>query len=175
MVRVSNLKNVIRVASLVFLLVAMMGPWFADSHPATEETCSDPLVWLGNGYCACRVSFTAFVEDLISGLSSLWLLCLPPVLPILSTLLLLLSGERRWLWVCHVTAWGLAAIYSLLWFVGIWYAHQGALILWGAGLGGVVAVATLVGEILIARLQSSMNHREVFCSQVRAHSKEHRL
>jgi hypothetical protein len=169
MFRVSKLKTVGRVASLVFLLVAMMGPWFADSHPATEETCSPPLVWLGNGHCACLVSFMAFVEDVISGQSSLWLLCLPPALPILSTLLLLLMGERQWLWVCHLTAWGLVAIYSLFFFI------VGNLYTWGDGLGGVVAVAILVGEILIARRQFSMNHREVFCRQVRAHSKEHRL
>lgn len=149
MLRVSKLKTVGRVVSMVFLLAATMGPWFADSHPATEETCPPPLVWLGNGYCACLVSFTAFVEDLISGQSSLWLLGLPPALPVLSTLLLLLIGERRWLWVCHLTAWGLAAIYSLLWFVGIWYAHRGVLILWGAGLGGVVAIAVLVWEALM--------------------------
>jgi len=99
MLRVSKLKAVGRVVSMVFLLVAAMGPWFADSHPATN---------------------------------------------------------------------------SLLCFVGIWYAHRGALILWGAGLGGVVAVATLAGEILVARLQFSMNHRQVFCGQVRTHSKEHR-
>jgi hypothetical protein len=136
---------------MVFLLVATMGPWFADSHPATEETCPPPLVWLGNGHCACLVSFTASVEDVISGQSSLWLLCLPPALPILSTLLLLLIGERRWLWVCHLTAWGLAAIYSLIWFVGIWYAHRGAMILWGAGLGGIIAVAILVWEILLCQ------------------------
>ena len=149
--RVSRLKTIGRVASMVFLLAAMMGPWFADSHPATEETCPPPLVWLGGGYCACRISFTAFVEDIISGQSSLWPFCLPPALPILSTLLLFLIGERRWLWVCHLTAWGLAAVYSLLWFVGVWYAHRGVLILWGAGLGGVVAVAILVWEILMQR------------------------
>jgi len=151
MLRVSTLKTVGRVVSMVFLLAATMGPWFADSHPATEETCPPPLVWLGNGYCACLVSFTAFVQDLISGQSSLWLLFLPPVLPILSTLLLLLIGERRWLWVCHLAVWGLAAIYSLLWFVGIWYAHWGTLILWGAGFGGVVAVAILAWEILMCQ------------------------
>jgi hypothetical protein len=169
MFRVSKLKTVGRVASLVFLLVAMMGPWFADSHPATEEACPPPLVWLGNGHCACLVSFMAFVEDVIAGQSSLWLLCLPPALPILSTLLLLLIGERRWLWVCHLTAWGLVAIYSLFFFI------VGNLYTWGDGLGGVVAVAILVVEILIARRQFSMNHRKVFCRQVRAHSKEHRL
>jgi hypothetical protein len=163
MLRVNKLKTVGRVVSLVFLLVLMMGPWFADSHPATEEICSPPLVWLGGGYCACLITFVAYVEYSISGENAVWLLCLPPALPILSTLLLLLIGERRWLWVSHLTAWGLAAIYSLLWFVGIWYAHRGALILWGAGLGGVVAIAILIGEMLIARRQFSMNHREVLC------------
>ena len=150
-VNISKQKKVGRVVSLVFLLVSTMGPWFADSHPATEETCSPPLVWLGNGYCACLITFMAFVEDVASGQSSLWLLGLPPALPIISTLLLLLIGERRWLWVCHLTAWGLAAIYSLLLFIGIWYAHRGALILWGAGLCGLVSVAILVEEMLIAR------------------------
>jgi hypothetical protein len=159
MLRVSKLKTVGRVVSMVFLLPAMIGPWFADSHPATEETCPPPLVWLGDGYCACRISFTAFVEDVISGQSSLWLLCLSPTLPILSTLLLLLIGERRWLWVCHLTAWGLAAVYALLWFVGIWYVHRGALILWGAGLGGVVAVTTLVWEILMYQRARGLNGR----------------
>ncbi|MFZ2198418.1 MAG: hypothetical protein WAV13_11835 [Thermodesulfovibrionales bacterium] len=146
MLRVSELKTVARGASLVFLLVAMMGPWFADSHPATEETCSHPLVWLGNGHCACLVSFMDFVEDATSGQGSLGLLCLPPALPILSTLLLLLMGERRWLWVCHMTAWGFVAIYSFFFFI------VGNLYTWGDGLGGVVAVVILVGEILIARL-----------------------
>ena len=168
MLRVSKLKTVGRVASLVFLLVATMGPWFADRHPATEETCRPPLVWVGGGHCACLVSFMASVEDFISGHISLWVLFLPPApaLPVLSTLLLLLIGERQWLWVSHLTAWGLVAIYSLFYFIvggnWDWYSHR-VLILWGAGLGGVVAVAILVGEILIARLQFSMNHREVFC------------
>jgi hypothetical protein len=80
--------------------------------------------------------------------SSLWILRLPPALPILSTLLLLLMGERQWLWVCHLTAWGLFAVYALLFF------FVGNLYTWGDGLGAVVAVATLVGEILIARARS---------------------
>jgi len=151
MLRVGKLKTVGRVASLVLLLVATMGPWFADSHPATEETCSHPLVWLGSGHCACLVSLMAAIGEAVKpGHSSLWLLCLPPALPFLSTLLLLLSGERRWLWVCHLAAWGLVAIYSLFLFVGHWYSHP-ALMLWGAGLCGVVAVAILVGEILVGK------------------------
>ena len=105
------------------------------------------------------------MEDSISGHNSLWLFCLPLALPVLSTLLLLLIGESRWRWVSHLTAWGLVAIYSLFLFIvggnWDWYSHR-VLILWGAGLGGVVAVAILAVEILIARLQFSMNHHEVF-------------
>ena len=151
MSRVSKLKTVGRAVSLVFLLATTMEPWFADSHPATEETCSPPLVWLGGGYCACLITLKGYAEDAISGHDLLWFLCLPPALPILSTLLLIVIGERRWLRVCHLTAWGLVAIYALLWFVGVWYAHRGVLVLWGAGLGGVVAVATLVGEIPVGK------------------------
>ena len=150
MLRVSKLKTVGRVASLVLLLVAMMGPWFADSHPATAETCTAPLVWLGNGLCACLVSYMAYVGNVISGGIYMWLALLPPALPLLSTLLLLLIGERRWLWVSHLTAWGFLAIFALLLFVGNWCQHR-ELFLWGAGLGGVVAVAILVWEILLRK------------------------
>ena len=71
MLRIGRLKTGGRVASLVLLLVATMGSWFADSHPATEETCSHPVVWLGNGHCACLVSLMAFMENVASGQSSL--------------------------------------------------------------------------------------------------------
>src|SRR4030042_736575 len=102
MLRVSTLKTVVRVASLVLLLLTTMGPWFIDSHPATEESCAPPLVWQGNGYCACLISLRAAIEQAVKpGNSALWVLCLPHALPFLSTLLLLVSGERRWLWVCH--------------------------------------------------------------------------
>lgn len=151
MLRTGNLKIVGRLMSIAFLLATMMGPWFADSHPATAETCRPPLVWLGNGYCACLITFVAFAQDLLAGHSSLWLLGLLPVLPVLSTLLLLLIGERRWLWVCHLTVWGLAVVHALFWFVVGYVGHRGILILWGAGLGGLVSIAILLWEILMHR------------------------
>lgn len=143
--RADTLKTVGRVAALVLLLVALMGPWFADSHPATEETCTAPLIWLGDGRCACLVSFMGSLENVTSNEDSFWILWLTPVLPFLSTLLLLLMGERRWLWVFHLAAWGLVAIFSLFFFI------VGNMFTWGDGLGAVAAVATLAGEILIAR------------------------
>ena len=151
MFQVRQLKTVSQVASLVLLLIATMGPWFAESHPATAESCSHPLVWLGSGNCACLITLVGAIEQAAKpGNSALWVLCLPPALPLLSTLLLLFSGERRWPWVCHLAAWGLVAVYSLFVFVGHWYLHP-VLVLWGAGLYGVVAVAILAGEIRVGK------------------------
>jgi hypothetical protein len=162
----SKLKTIGRLAALVFLLAAALGPWFADGHPATEETCSPPLVWLGDGYCACLLTLQGYMVDgVFYGGDMMWLLVLPPALPVLTTLLLLLFGERRWLRVCHLSAWGIAGFYAFLWFGGVWVAHQGVLILWGAGLASLIAVAILVGEILIARLQFSMEHSDVSGAQ----------
>lgn len=165
MFQLSKLKTFGRVVFLAFLLATTMGPWFADSRPATEESCSRPaapglrpFVWLGDGYCACLITLKEYVEGALYGRDVMWLLCLPLALPVLSTLLLLLFGERRWLRICHLIAWGIVAIYALVWFGGVWYAHSGILILWGAGVGGVVAIAVLVWEVLITRHQYSRNH-----------------
>jgi hypothetical protein len=151
MLQIGKLKTVGRVASLILLLVTLMGPWFIDTHPALEESCTPPLVWLGNGYCACLVSFMAALRlAVVPGHSLLWLACLPLSLPSLSILLLLISEERQSLLVFQFASWGVVACYSLLMFVGRWYPHT-ALILWGAGLGGVVAVAVLAGETLVTK------------------------
>ena len=156
MLRFSKLKTVGRAAALVLLLVALLGPWFADSHPATEERCRPPLIWMGDGRCACLASFLDFVKMyIIADQSWVSMLCLPLALPFLSTLLLLLMGERRWLWACHLTAWGLAAIFSLLFFFG------GNLYTWGDGLAAMVATAVLVGEILIARRRFSREAQQL--------------
>ena len=160
MLRVRVLKTIGRLIFLALLLATTLGPWFADSHPATQEECYrpplpglSPLVWLGNGYCACLITLKGHVEyGLLYGREVNWLLCLPVALPVLSTLLILLFGERRWLWVGHLAAWGLLAVLALLWFGVILYGHEGVLILWGAGLSGMVAVAILAGEVVYAKM-----------------------
>ena len=151
MLRLCKLKPVGRVVPLVLLLLTMIGPWFIDTHPATETLCSPPLVWMGNGYCACLVTFTAALRLSVNpGHHVLWLMFWPPALPFLSTMLLMLNGLHRKIWIFHLIAWGSVAVYSLSMFIIRWYANS-ALIIWGAGLGGVVAVATLFGEILAGK------------------------
>lgn len=81
------------------------------------------------------------------------MLCLLPTIPFLSTVLILLGGERRFYRIFHLTAWGLTGAFSNFLFIGIWYSNK-ALRLWGAGLSGVVAVISLAGELLVARLRN---------------------
>ncbi len=168
-----SLKTAGRLAGLLLMVVAALGPWFVDTHPATEDTCSPPLVWVGEGYrarleslvptklraagytgyCACLVSLAATLDQAANlGKSTLLLLvlCLPAALPFVSTLSLLFGGERRGVWAGHLAAWGLAGAYALIWFAGIWYIHR-VIWLWGAGLCVIVAAATLAGEVVAAR------------------------
>ena len=140
-----------RLAALVLLLVAMMGPWIIDSHPATEENCSAPLVYHGNGLCACLISLpAAFLQLVKPGQSiNLAFICLLPTLPFFSTVFLLLGKGQRRLWIFHLVAWGLTAALSLFLFFGIWLDR---VFLWGAGLAGLLSVAMLTGELLAAKL-----------------------
>ena len=174
------LKTVGRVAALALLLVAVAGPWAIDTHPATQESCSAPLVWLGNGYCACLVYLMSWLghafgpggmlAEMVSGgcrhdadciaNNVAMLIMLPlPLLPFLSTLLLFVGGERRGRWVFHLVAWGLAAAVSAFFLLVVGW--QGAVVfrLWGSWLSAVLAVAVLAGEILAARLRPSRKAR----------------
>src|SRR4030042_5307730 len=86
-----SIKMARRLAGLLLVVATAAGPWFMEEHPATEESCSPPLVWLGEGRCACKPSLVAaFGQAVIPGQSAVFVLCLPPALPFAGTLLLLL-------------------------------------------------------------------------------------
>ncbi len=155
MIRVGVLSTVGRVAALALLLVAMAGPWTLDIHHDQEEACPAPLVWLGEGRCACKVSLWTLIGiSLTAGNDGLFWLLLLPGLPFLSTMILLaLGGEHPWPWVLHLTVWGLAFAFSIVAAAGFWHQYGAtSLRLWGIWLGTVAAGAVLAGEILAARL-----------------------
>jgi hypothetical protein len=164
MSRLGVLKTVGRVTAMVLLLVAMAGPWTFDSHPATEQTCSAPLVWLGGGLCACLVSPLVLLAPMLkwgpSGFAGIaWLLFLP-VLPFVTTLLLLIFGDRRLLRALNLAAWALTAAWSTFVFLRQWTIRGAvSLRLWGVGLCAAVAIAMLVGEILATRIQRNQEPR----------------
>ncbi len=151
--RQSTIKTVGRLTALLLALASLFGPWFSDAHPATADTCLPPLVWLGDGHCACLISLVAFMAAVIQGQSSLWGLyglCWLLALPLVCLTLLFLYRDQRILWIINLAAWGLTAILPLFDFFRIWCTHH-ELFLWGAGLYGLVAGLVVAGEILIAR------------------------
>lgn len=147
MSRINISKTTIRLAALGLLLLSSLGPWFADTHPARQETCTAPLVWVGDGHCACLITLIMFYR---TGDSSVWWLGLPPLLPIFFTLLYFLVGNHRFLWYFHLAGWFFVAFYSLFWFIIGWSSGQ-QLFLWGAGVCGAVAVSLLVWELRTAK------------------------
>jgi hypothetical protein len=159
--QISISKTIGRLVALGLLLLSSLGPWFADAHPATEATCTAPLVWLGGGHCACIVSLINVYMDKSVGF--VWWAGLPPLLPILFTLLLFFGRNHRFLWYFHLTGWFLIAVYSLFWFIIGWawliysWPSNKALNLWGAGLCGAVAVLLLTWEIRAVKRQPNQD------------------
>ncbi len=164
-------KNVGRVAVLMLLLVAMMGPWTytADGVPPAEW-CRDPNILLENGRCVRLVSgatvltfmagaFLSMSAGLVTGATVLadrareflgvflfMMLLFLLVLPFFTTLLLVRGRDSRRLRVFHLMAWGLAAVLSLLPLVSESGLRSGRF--WGIWLYIGLAASTLTLEVL---------------------------
>lgn len=160
-------KNVWRVAILVMVLVAIMGPWTFDLiWVPSEYSCSAPFIRLDNGFCGkplpgiwlFRWMVNGFVyasAGLVTGamvfiewarefLFSLFLFLL--VLPFFSTLLLILRGDRQRRQVFNAAAWSLAAGIGLL--IGMSSYPKQFWLLWGIWLYIGLAASVLILEVL---------------------------
>ena len=124
-----------RVILLSLLSLALIGPWMFDLiHVPAEYTCYAPIVRLYGDFCGVPLAgikllsmvFSGLVytsEALVTGsifstdrareylLSLLYCLIL---MPVFSTLLMVLRGERRRLQVFNLVAWSLALGICLL-------------------------------------------------------------
>ncbi len=167
MLWINEHKNVWRVAVLVLLLVAMMGPWAFDViYVPSEYPCSDPHVRLEGDFCGTPLrgiavlsmfagAFINISVGLVTGaivladragefVFSLFLFLL--VLPFFGTLLLILRGDRRRRQVFNVVAWGLAAGIGLLF--GVLGHPELFWVLWGKWLYTGLAASALILEVL---------------------------
>jgi hypothetical protein len=164
-------KGVWRVAILVVALVAIMGPWtFTDLlHVPSEYSCSAPFIRFDDDFCGTplpgigillalvRVFIYASAE-LVTGAMGLvewarWavfsLFLFPLVLPLFSTLLLILRGDRRGRQAFNVAAWGLAAgtgLTGLL--IGFFRYTKPFWLSWGIWLYIGLAASALILEVL---------------------------
>ena len=160
-------KNGWRVALLVVVLVAMLGPWTFDQILVPSEfSCSAPNIRLDGDFCGTPLPGTwhlywmvigfvyasaglltgamGFVEWASVFLVSFLLFLL--VLPFLSTLLLILRGDRRRQQIFNVVAWGLAAGIALL--IGVSSYPRLFWVLWGNWLYIGLAASALMLEML---------------------------
>lgn len=164
-------KNVGRVTVLALLLVAIMGPWvYTSDGVPPPEWCRDPNILLENGRCVGLVSgatiltfmgsaFLTMTVGLVSGatvlpdrareflgvflfVALLFLL----VLPFFTTLLLIRGRDSRRVRVFHLTAWGLAAVLSLLPVVFEPVLRSSRF--WGIWLYIALAASALILEVL---------------------------
>ena len=161
-------KRVLRVAVLVLLLAGIAGPWAFDLIVVPSEySCSAPAYRLEGDYCGIPVSGIWLVLALAGGLPSLvaglitgttaaldraqWFVSLGllPLLPLISTLIMVLRGGRRYVLVFHVGALCLAVGWGL--FVAMSGPARQSWVLWGVWLyaGSAAAALILEGTMLI--------------------------
>ena len=173
-------KNDWRVVVLMIMPVAIAGPWFFDRiNVPAEYTCSAPNIRLEGDFCGVPVTglwlfrwgvpgFVYSSTELVKGamtfldwfrvlLFFLFLLLL--VLPFISTLLLILRGDRRRRQVFSIVAWVLAAgIGSLGLLIGLSRYLRLFWVLWGAWLYIVLAVSALILEGLVLAAGKRPSH-----------------
>lgn len=159
-----------RLAFLIMLVIAMIGPWFFDRISVPQPyICSLPNVRLDDVFCGVPVSitwllagvpsqFTYLVNGLITGSptnsrATEWLFILFSIFlifPFLSTPILILWQEQRYWSAIHRVALGLAAGTSLL--IGILDFSMASWMLWGVWLYIGLAISMLGLEVLISRI-----------------------
>lgn len=174
-------KNAGRLAVLMLLLVAILGPWtYSSDGVPPAEWCRAPYILLKNGHCVKLVSgatmltyipaaFLIMSMGLVTGttvladrtreflgVSLFVMLLFLLVQPFFSTLLLIRGGDSQRRRLFHVTAWGLAAIFSALLLVASLPSGLHPK-LWGMWLYVGLAASTLALELL-ARVSGSKSN-----------------
>lgn len=158
-------KHVLRLAILALLIISLLGPWMYDLiHVPAEYACNAPFVRLEGDFCGMPMSgiqfftwftgglfyiivellkgtFTGRFRELIAGLSIL------PLIPFVTTILLLWKKETPRLRTVNLVAWILAFILTLT--VFILQINEQSFRLWGLWLYILAAVGALTVEMLV--------------------------
>jgi len=167
-------KRTWRLFALGLLVVALAGPWgFERLHVPAEYACQPPSVRLEGDFCGYPLSgfwnlgaitgeFTYRLAGRLTGevagadllpVGGIMLGAMIIILPILSTCLLILAGERRSMQIFNLAAWGLAFVISVT--IGVSAPANAYRALWGLCLYGGLAAIMLVMEGLMMRKSES--------------------
>lgn len=165
-------KKVWRVAVLVLLPIAIMGPWTFDRiYVPSKYPCSYPYFRLEGDFCGVPLwgitvfyfmasTFINISVELVTGATALTdragellfsvFLPLLLVLPFVSTFLLILRGDHRCRQAFSIVTWSLAAGAGLLggMLMGLSDSLKYFRFLWGIWLYIGLAASTLILEVL---------------------------
>ena len=153
-----------RIALLVLMVVAFMGPWAFDRvNVPSEYECSAPYIRLVGDFCGVPASgfrvcggIISISVGLVTGEFVLFemdreilisLLLLSPFLPVFSTLFLILRGDHQRGQVFTIIAWVLAICGSL--FLGLNLYPIVSWAVWGLWLYIGLAASALILEIIV--------------------------
>jgi hypothetical protein len=182
-------RNIWRVAIIMLLLVAIIGPWWYDLiNVPSQYTCSSPFIRLKGDYCGMPMSGIwifvmvatrpiELVVEMVTGATGITdsdyailkffmysLLLLFIVLPFFSTLLLILRGDHKRQQLFHIMVWGLAASVGVLWVINNISNLHWSGVLWGPWFYIGLAVGALILEILMLvlgrRAEEENEHRK---------------
>lgn len=173
-----NNKRFWRIAFLILLGVAISGPWWFDRIwvPA-PYTCDTPnVIRLDETFCGFPLSITWFyisffgeITSLVTGLATnalslddavrtglfiVWITL--PLLPLLTTALVLFRDDHRRGYLFHRVGLGLAA--GLVGLFGIFGFSRASWVLWGLWLYLALTLGMLLLEILVLRQNRRLVH-----------------
>jgi hypothetical protein len=170
-------KRTWRITFLILLVLAISGPWWFDRiWVPVAYTCDGPHIRLDDTFCGLPLSITWFYSNFIGESGNLmtgqatntinqedtaWTLLFiawitVPLLPLLTTVLVLLQGDRRGGHLLHRVGLGLAAVLAGL--IGLLGFSGASWILWGLWLYITVALSMLLLEILVFRQERKLVH-----------------
>ena len=178
---IKNQGRVWRISILALLFVAFLGPWTFDLiYVPSEYTCSAPFIRLSDDFCGTPLSGIRFFGWMAGGFIysctglvtgklgfSEWLreslfsllICLP-LLPVFSTLLRILRGDRKSRQLFTIIAWILAIGFGLFW--GFHNYPKSFWAVWGIWLYIGLALGALIVEGKIYWMNKYWeNHRDV--------------
>jgi hypothetical protein len=165
-----------RTLVLALFLVSMLGPWVFDTiHVPAQYACGKPFIRLSGDLCGYPLSGLETIKwfgggvsyifgELIQGnlaaqIPSLLMLMgiLLILLPFFSLLLVIGNQHSRRLHTFNIVIWGLACLLTSAMFLLQTERDQFVQFvywLWGLGLYSLLAIGTILDEILMGRLNS---------------------
>lgn len=180
MATIGKFKQTWRIASMPLLILALIGPWtYEIINVPAEYDCNAPYVRLEGDYCGEPMAGAFIIFWLIQGVIGMiaaiiagttefsgrareflfMLLSSVPLLPLLSTPLVIWKKDSRGSNIFQLAAWGFATILGLFWVVFSINTSPHRL-LWGAGIFAVLTSSVLVLELFALAVDRKVKQGE---------------